>query len=36
MKKSTKPNVLEGLIMFLAFSTTLAMIIYGIVLKLVE
>ncbi len=36
MKKSTKPNVLEGLIMFLAFSTTLSMIIYGIVLKLVE
>jgi hypothetical protein len=31
-----KPNVLEGIILFLAFSITLAMLIYGIVLKLVE
>lgn len=34
MKK--KPNVLEGIIMFLAFSLTVGMLIYGIVLKLVE
>ena len=36
MKKSSKSNVLEGVIMFLAFSVTLAMLIYGIVSKLVE
>lgn len=36
MKKSNKPNVLEGLTMFLVFATTLAMLIYAIVLKLVE
>jgi len=36
MKKSSKSNVLEGVIMFLAFSITLAMLIYSIVLKLVE
>ncbi len=36
MKKSNKSNVLEGIILFLAFSITLAMLIYGIVLKLVE
>lgn len=29
-----KSNVLEGIILFLAFSITLAMLIYGIVLKL--
>ena len=34
MKK--KSNVLEGIILFLAFSITLAMLIYGIVLKLLE
>ena len=31
-----KQNVLEGIILFLAFSITLAMLIYGIVLKLVD
>ncbi len=31
-----KPNVLEGLILFLAFSATLAMLMYGIVLKLMN
>ncbi len=31
-----KPNVLEGLILFLAFSVTLAMLMYGIVLKLMN
>ena len=36
MRKSSKPNVLEGIIMFLAFSTTLAVLIYGIVSKLVD
>ncbi len=36
MKKSNKSNVLEGIILFLAFSITLAMLIYGIVLKLVD
>jgi len=36
MKKSSKSNVLEGIIMFLAFSITLAMLIYGIVSKLVD
>ena len=36
MKKLNKSNVLEGIILFLAFSITLAMLIYGIVLKLVE
>lgn len=34
MKK--KSNVLEGIILFLAFSVTLAMLIYGIVSKLVQ
>jgi len=29
-----KPNVLEGIILFLAFSLTVGMLIYGIVLKL--
>ncbi len=36
MKKLNKSNVLEGIILFLAFSVTLAMLIYGIVSKLVE
>lgn len=36
MKKLNKLNVLEGMILFLAFSITLAMLIYGIVLKLVD
>ena len=36
MKKSSKSNVLEGVIMFLAFSVTLAMLIYSIVSKLVD
>ena len=36
MKKSSKSNVLEGVIMFLAFSVTLAMLIYCIVSKLVD
>lgn len=36
MKKLNKSNVLEGIILFLAFSITLAMLIYGIVLKLVD
>ena len=31
-----KPNVLEGLILFLIFSATLAMLMYGIVLKLMN
>ena len=31
-----KPNVLEGIILFLAFSLTVGMLIYGIVLKLVD
>lgn len=36
MKKSNKSNVLEGIILFLSFSITIAMLIYGIVLKLVD
>ena len=36
MRKSSKPNVLEGITMFLAFSVTLAMLIYSIVSKLVD
>jgi len=34
MKK--KSNVLEGIILFLAFSLTVGMLIYGIVLKLAQ
>ncbi len=34
MKK--KSNVLEGIILFLAFSITVGMLIYGIALKLVD
>jgi len=34
MKK--KSNVLEGIILFIAFSLTVGMLIYGIVLKLVD
>ena len=33
---NNKPNVLEGLILFLIFSATLAMLMYGIVLKLMN
>gem|GEM_PF-4691244 len=36
MKKSNKSNVLEGIILFLAFSITIAMLIYSIVSKLVD
>ena len=31
-----KPNVLEGLILFLIFSATLATLMYGIVIKLIK
>jgi len=31
-----KSNVLEGIILFIAFSLTVGMLIYGIVLKLVD